>query len=266
MPLLQMLAVQGAEIRERDVVAAPHKQILNEEWPVTDLNLKEKKGLINSENLVQRNQLKEGSTTKKINGTSSTSDLVLRHNNGKLKEDNKDASDPGAYDVRPGNRNISTTSVSRNELITSTENPFWNNHVEEKESESKSILVMETLTEASVKAEQTGSAKGKRKPFRALFQRDQKAGQGDCGNERDPAIEEKEKVKPVKKTWGFDGFRKWKKSDIEDETAPLSLIEKSDGANPVETKQMKKELHPHGLMADTFPDKVQILSTLSKIS
>ncbi|XP_019198003.1 PREDICTED: uncharacterized protein LOC109191789 [Ipomoea nil] len=124
----------------------------------------------------------------------------------------------------------------------STENPFW--------SESKSILMAESLgPEPSVKVEkQSGGEKPKRKPFRSLFQTE--------------ASEEKEKS--GKKQWGFDGFKKWKKSDSDDETAPLSLAEKSDGKEtyrePIgegpDTKQIKKKLLPNGAPSDFFVDKV----------
>nr|GMC61232.1 Uveal autoantigen with coiled-coil domains and ankyrin repeats isoform 1 [Ipomoea batatas] len=130
----------------------------------------------------------------------------------------------------------------------STENPFW--------SESKSILMAESSgPEPSVKVEkQSGGEKPKRKPFRSLFQ-------------TEPS---EEKEKSGKKQWGFDGFKKWKKSDSDDETAPLSLAEKSDGketypdqllvTEPIgegpDTKQIKKKLLPNGAPSDFFVDKV----------
>nr|GMC97316.1 Uveal autoantigen with coiled-coil domains and ankyrin repeats isoform 1 [Ipomoea batatas] len=130
----------------------------------------------------------------------------------------------------------------------STENPFW--------SESKSILMAESSgPEPSVKVEkQSGGEKPKRKPFRSLFQ-------------TEPS---EEKEKSGKKQWGFDGFKKWKKSESDDETAPLSLAEKSDGkeaypdqllvTEPIgegpDTKQIKKKLLPNGAPSDFFVDKV----------
>ncbi|KAL8040743.1 hypothetical protein ABFX02_10G118400 [Erythranthe guttata] len=225
MPLLQKLADQGAEIKERDFIVEPKKQ----EWSVIDLKESNKSSVT-----TPKNKIKEGSPTKKLNGTSSVSGFVTPDKNGKLKEDNNS-------NIRTGDRNVRTVSFPRSELMSSSENPFWNRCLDEKESESKSILMMETLPE------QSGGAKGKRKPFRALFQKDQK--EGHFGN----YVEEKEKAKSVKKTWGFDGFKKWKKSNPDDETAPLSLTEKSDGISC--TEQMEKKLHLNG--STVLPEKMK---------
>lgn len=248
--MLQRLAVHGAEIGERDVIVGAQKMISNEEWSVIDL--KGKKCLVNSESL----------TTKKIKGASSVFAFVSPDKYGKLKED-KDASDSGNNNMRPRDRNV----MVRNELVSSTENPFWSGRLNEKESESKSILMMESLPEAPVMAEnQSGSEKRKKKPFRALFQREQKEEHDDRD---DPALDNKEKGKLVKKTWGFDGFKKWKKNNSEDETAPLSLSEKSDDASYTgrivanttgeepDTKKIKKKLHPNGSPTNQFVDEVQ---------
>ncbi|XP_047182904.1 uncharacterized protein LOC124849085 [Vigna umbellata] len=59
-----------------------------------------------------------------------------------------------------------------------------------------------------------GSEKMKRKPFRALFHRDKNKKEGHGGG--------------AKNQWGFDGLRKGKKSDTDDDTVPLSLNERSD--------------------------------------
>ncbi|KAI3443949.1 hypothetical protein Pfo_000614 [Paulownia fortunei] len=278
-PLLQRLAVQGAKIRESDVIIGAQEEISNEDWSV--IYLKEEKCLVNSESLMSKNKLKEASTIKKIKGASSVLAFVSPDKNGKLKE-GKNASDSGSNNIRPRNQNVSTASFSGNELVCSNENPFWNGHLDEREeSESKSILMMESLAEAPVMAEkQSGSEKGKKKPFRALFLRDQKEGHGGRGNEHDPALQDKGKVTLVKKTWGFDGFKKWKKNNSEDETVPLSVSEKSDGAsytcgivaNPIgkepDTKKIKKKLHPDGSPADFFVDEVfgeNIKKELSRI-
>ncbi|KAL0403908.1 UNVERIFIED_CONTAM: hypothetical protein Sradi_2031600 [Sesamum radiatum] len=187
--------------------------------------------------------------------------------------DDKGASDSIKNSIKPSDRNASTVSLPGNQLVCSTENPFWNCRLSEKENESKSILMMESVVEAPVLHEkQSGSEKGKKKPFRALFQRDQKEGHGSRGNGHGPALEDKENVKSVKKTWGFDGFRKWKKNDREDETTPLSVIEKSDDASyageivqhPVgkgsDTKQIRKKLHANCSPAEFFIDEVQKLT------
>lgn len=253
-PLLQRLALQGGEIGARDVIVGAHKEISSEELSVVDV--KEDKSI-------------DGSTTKKIKGAPSIVDFVSQDKNGTLK-DGKDASASSNNNVKPRDQNVNTVSFPGNELVCSTENPFWNCRLNEKKSESKSILMMESVVEAPVLPEkQSGSEKAKKKPFRALFQRDQKEGHGGRGNERGPALEDKENVKIVKKTWGFDGFKIWKKNDPEDETAPLSVNEKSDDvsytgeivANPVgkgsDNKQVRNKLHPNCKPSEFFVDKVQ---------
>lgn len=211
---MQRLAVQGAEIKETDVLVRGtlnNNKASNEEWSVIDL--KEEKCLVNSESA---SKPKEGSTLKKTKGASSVLAFVSPNKYGKLKED-KDASDSDCRSMRTKDRNVG------NELLSSTENPFWNAPLSEKESESKSIFLMESLPE-----KQIGSERGKRKPFRAIFQREQKE-EHDGGD--DSALDNKENGKLVKKTWGFDGFKKWKKASVEDETTPLSLSHKSDDAS-----------------------------------
>lgn len=79
--------------------------------------------------------------------------------------------------------------------------------------------------------------------------------------------------KSAKKQWGFDGFKKWKKNDSDDETAPLPLNnERSDsesylgschlvdtpiGEGP-DTKLIKRKLHSNGSPSDFFIDKVNL--------
>lgn len=222
---MQRLAVQGAEIKETDVVVrgtVNSSKTSNEEWSVIDL--KEEKCLV-----------KEGSTLKKTKGASSVLGFVSPNKYGKLKED-KDASDSDSRNMRTKDRNVG------NEVLSSTENPFWNAGLNEKQSESKSIFLMESLPEK----QQIGSEKGKRKPFRAIFQREQKEEHDDDG-------------KLVKKTWGFDGFKKWKKGSVEDETTPLSLTHKSDdasyngGISGPETKKIEKKGSSASFILDEVP-------------
>ncbi|KAL0451773.1 UNVERIFIED_CONTAM: hypothetical protein Slati_1155400 [Sesamum latifolium] len=187
-PLLQRLALQGAEIGARDVIVGAQKEISKRKVVCFD---------------VKEDKLMYGSTPKKIKGAASVSGFVSSDKNGIL--DDKGASDSIKNSIKPRDRNASTVSLPGNQL---------------------------SVVEAPVLHEkQSGSEKGKKKPFRALFQRDQKEGHGSHGNEHGPALEDKENVKSVKKTWGFDGFRKWKRNDPEDETTPLSVIEKSDDAS-----------------------------------
>ncbi|KAL3824562.1 hypothetical protein ACJIZ3_020591 [Penstemon smallii] len=248
-PLLQRLAVQGAEIEASDVIVGAQKKTSNEEWSVIDL--KEDKNLLNPEILMSKNKLKEGSSIKKLKGAVSVLGFVSPDKNGKSEVKN----------VNNAVKNNNIRPMDKNILYQSTENPFWNSGLNEKESESKSILMMESSPAPSKVEKQSGSEKGKRKPFKTLFQRDQK----ECET---IDFEEKEKVKSVKRTWGFDGFKKWKKNESADETVPLSLSEKSDGEiytgqlveKPIgegpDTKQMKRKLHPNGAPTDFFVDKV----------
>ncbi|CAA0813464.1 Unknown protein [Striga hermonthica] len=182
-PLLQRLAVQGAKIRESDVIVGAHNGIPNEEWSALYLQEKKKQCSVNPDRLMLENKPKEVSTC-----------------------------------VPPV---ISTTRFSgKNELLSSKENPFWDCDLGENESETKSILMMETLPEVPVTSEKQNE-KARRKPFSGLFKR----------NERNPAVEEKEKSKLVMKSnWGFDGLKKWMKNESEDESTPLSRTEKSDNA------------------------------------
>ncbi|XP_041997536.1 uncharacterized protein LOC121747550 isoform X2 [Salvia splendens] len=198
-PLLQRLAVQGAEIKETDVtVRGVQKQISNEEWSVIDL--KEEKCLVKS-------------ASKKAKGASSVLGFVSPNQYGK-----KDTSESDRKNMR---------AKDQNELLRSTENPFWN--------ESRSILLMESVPESEKQL--CSSEKGKRKPFMAIFQREE----NDDNN--------KENGKIVKKTWGF---KKWKKGNVEDERTLLSLPEKSDDTKEAQTKKMKNK---NGLPADGILDE-----------
>lgn len=129
----------------------------------------------------------------------------------------------------------------------------------------------EILPTESMKENGSGTDKAKRKPFRTLFHREQREGHGGGGGDYGPRSEEKAS-KSAKKQWGFDGFKKWKRSDLEDETAPLPLNERSDseafvgscqlvttpiGEGP-DTKQIKKKLHANGAPSDFFIDKVHL--------
>ncbi|XP_022867097.1 uncharacterized protein LOC111386847 [Olea europaea var. sylvestris] len=271
-PLLQRLAIQGAEIEARDVIVGTQKEASNEEWSVIDL--KDEKCLVSQEYLMSKNKPKPGSTVKQIKGAASAFGFISPIKNCKLKEEKNDNN----LRPMPFDQNVSTSSFLRNEVGLSTGNRFWNSNLNEKESETKSILMAESLPADSVKIDKRSSGdKSKRKPFKTLFQRE---GRGNGGDDHGPEHEEKEKMKSGKKQWGFDGFKKWKKTDSEDETVPLSLGEKSDGesytgrlimnraAEGPDTKQIKRKLHPDGAPTDFFVDKVlgeNIKKELSRI-
>ncbi|KZV27425.1 hypothetical protein F511_02534 [Dorcoceras hygrometricum] len=252
-PLLQRLAIQGAEIEAKDViVGGAQKEASHDEWSV--INLKDEK---RCERLTSRNSHRIiESPPKQRKGVASVFDFVSPNRSVKFKDD---ISGNGCTNEQ----RVSDSKFPRNELAISSENPFWNGRSDEKERETKSILMVESSPARS------GGDKGKKKPFRVLFQRETKEVCGGDGSGNGSVLEVKDKVKSGKKSWGFDGFRKWKKHDSEDETAPLSLSEKSDGLsygveqlvdNPVaegqDTKKMKRKLHPNGAPTDFFIDKV----------
>ncbi|KAL0427398.1 UNVERIFIED_CONTAM: hypothetical protein Slati_2914600 [Sesamum latifolium] len=262
-PLLQRLAVQGAEIEARDVIVKAHTEISDEEWSVIDL--KDEKGLVNQEMLASRNRSKEGSTVKKMKAAVSAFGFVSTDKNGKSKEKN-DVYTADARGLGMNDRNVFSTMCSR---------------LHEKESDSKpSLLMVESLPSEFVMAaeKQSLNNKGKRKPFQILVQREPE-GRAD-GNHIGLESENKENMKSGKKAWIFDGFKKWKKNDTKDEIDSSFLNEQSDGAsyggklvaNPVgegpDTKQIKRKLHPNGAPTDFFVDKVlgeNIKKELSRI-
>ncbi|XP_073132473.1 uncharacterized protein [Henckelia pumila] len=255
-PLLQRLAIQGAEIEAKDViVGGSQKEASNDDWSVIDL--KDEK---QCERLTSRNNPKVESSIKQRKGVASALAFVSPNKSVRFKDD---TSDIGGDNIRPAEQQrAGNFNFPRNELAISSENPFWNGHLDEKESKTKSILMVESSPARS------GGDKVKKKPFRVLFQREPKEVYGGDSSENGSVLEGKDKVTSKKKSWGFDGFRKWKKNDTEDETAPLSLSEKSDGvsyteqlvANPAgegpDTKKMKRKLHPNGVPTDFFIDKV----------
>ncbi|KAA8522925.1 hypothetical protein F0562_009348 [Nyssa sinensis] len=276
-PLLQRLAVQGAEIEARNVIVGAPKQSSDEEWSV--INLKDEQCLLSKENFNSKNKSKNGSALKQIKGAASAFNFVSSHKPGKVKED-KDVIDSGAEHFGPNGWKIGSSVSVKNELGVSKENPFWDSHTRERESETKSILMSESLPPESMKVQkQSGGDKVKKKPFRTLFQREQREGHGDGDRCTDS---EERASKSGKKQWGFDGFKKWKRSDSEDETAPLPLSERSDSAaylgscpivsSPIgegpDTQQIKKKLHSNGSPTDFFIDKVlgeKIKKELSRI-
>ncbi|PSS36139.1 Histone H2A.Z-specific chaperone like [Actinidia chinensis var. chinensis] len=251
-PLLQRLAVQGVEIEARDIVVFAPKES-SEECPVIDLKEEKCKESSNS-----KTKPKNGSSVKKIFGFTSS------HKSTKGKEDK------GLID--PGPDNFALASSAKNELGLPKENPFGDSHVRERESETQSILMSESLPPEKTKVEnRSGGDKGKKNAFRTLFQKEEKEGYYEQLNS-----------KSAKKQWGFDGLKKWKRIDSEDETAPLPLSEKSDSeaflglsglvSSPVgewaDTKQIKRKLHSNGSPSDFFIDKVygdKIKKELSRI-
>lgn len=268
-PLLQRLAVQGAEIDSRDVIVAgpkDTKEKIEEEW--SDIDLKDEKSLYGKETLQSRNRSKPNSAMKQIKGAASVLGFGSAHKLSKHKE-------------KRSIFEIEARLPSSGQVSNERENPLWDSNLKDKESETKSILMQASLPNESVK-ESSSNDKPRRKPFKTLFQQQQREGDGGGGGDNGLNCEEKTS-KSAKKPWGFDGFKKWKKNDSDDETAPLPLNnERSDseaysgschlvnspmGEGP-DTKQIKKKLHSNGSSSDFFIDKVlgdKIKKELSKI-
>lgn len=196
----------------------------------------------------------------KTKGSKSVFGFISSNQNGK----NKDEKGP------PVDQRVVT-----NELSLSRENPFWNSQLIEKGNERRSILMTESLP-VTVESKNEGE-KGKKKMFKNLFQREE--------NENgDYAMKSGEKgLKSEKKQWGFEGFKKWKRNDSDDETAPLPLSERSDNvafsglkelvASPIgegpNIKQVKGKLNSNGSTPECYIiDKVlgeKIKKELSRI-
>ncbi|XVE63599.1 hypothetical protein DITRI_Ditri07aG0032700 [Diplodiscus trichospermus] len=268
-PLLQWLAVQGAEIEARDVIVAnpnDSKENQGEEWSVIDL--KDENCNTNRDNtLHSKNKSKNNSTMKQIKGAASVFGF------GTPQKPSKNRSEKSIFDV---------DSKPSAFMVSSKENPFWDSHLKGEESETKSILMQEeTLPMESMKENGSSYDKAKRRPFRTLFHREQREGHGGgCGDYGPGSVEKASKS--AKKQWGFDGLIKWKKNDSEDETAPLPLNERSDSeafmgscqlvSTPIgegpDTKLIKRKLHANGAPSDFFIDKVlgdNIKKELSRI-
>lgn len=266
-PLLQRLAVQGAEIEARDVIVSKPKENSEEEWSVIDL--RDEKSLLSKETSNSKNKSKHGSAMKQIKGAASVFGFGSSSKQGKNNKDEK-----GGVDSLP-----SSVSANKTERGLFKENPFWNSNP--KESDKQSIFMSESLPLESMK--KTGGdsiEKVKKKPFRTLFQREQREGHG--GGEHIGPVPEEKEAKSAKKQWGFDGIKKWKKNNLEDETSPLPLNERSDSeafygscrlvSSPIgegpDTKQIKRKLHSDGSSSDFFIDKVlgdNIKKELSRI-
>lgn len=262
--MLQRLAAQGAEIEARDVIVAgppkDPKENVEEEWSVIDL--KDEQCFLSKEKSNSKNKSKQSSAMKQIKGAASVFSFVSPNRPGKFREEKS------IFDMAESAFPSSTYS-SKHEVGNFGENPVWNSHLKGKESETESILMAESLPPVPLR-ENSETKKGKRKPFRTLFQREQREGHGGGGDHVHGNNFEETSVKSAKKQWGFEGFKKWNKGDSEDETAPLPLNERSDSeayscpsqlvASPLgegpDTKLIKKKLHKDGSPSDFFIDKV----------
>ncbi|KAK8597910.1 hypothetical protein V6N13_095304 [Hibiscus sabdariffa] len=269
-PLLQRLAVQGAEIESRDVIVSNPRDLRgNQEGDWSVIDLKDENCSVSRDNVLHsKNKLKNNSAMNQIKGAASVFGF------GSSQKPSINRSEKSIYDV--------AGSKPSTFMVSSKENPFWNSHLKGKESETKSILMQEeSFPMEPMKENGSGTDKAKRKPFKTLFHKEQREGHGGGGGDNGPGSEEKAS-KSAKKQWGFDGFKKWRRNDSEDETAPLPLNERSDSeafmgscqlvSTPIgegpDTKQIKRKLLADGAPSDFFIDKVlgdKIKKELSRI-
>ncbi|KAI9126056.1 hypothetical protein K1719_003474 [Acacia pycnantha] len=212
-PLLQRLAVQGAEIEARDVIVSGSKESSEEEWSVIDL--KDEQSLMNKENVNSKNK------SKNIKGASSVFSFVSAYKPGKNKTEKSIFESPSLG-------------------------------MDSKGKQQSSIFMEEVGPPESTKEESSVAEKLKRKPFKSLFQKEQRDGGPEATK---------------KHQWGFEGFKKWKKSESEDETPSSQATIRTLGEGP-DTKLIKKKLHSDGSPSDFFIDKVlgeKIKKELSRI-
>lgn len=260
--MLQQLAVQGAEIEARDVIVSnpkDGKENSEEQWSVIDL--KDEKCQMKKENSQMKNKLKHNnSAMKQMKEAVSVFSFASSHK--------KNSEEKSIFYIES-----EFSACSKNYMMCSKEDPFWDGQLKHKESETQSLLPQESLqNESAIKVRDGGNSveKAKRKPFRTLFHKEQKEGRGRGEN----VVEfEESALKSAKKQWAFEGLKKWKRNDSDDETAPLPLNERSDSeaylescklvSSPIgegpNTRDIKKKLHSNGSPSDFFIDKVQNL-------
>ncbi|KAK1268659.1 hypothetical protein QJS04_geneDACA005343 [Acorus gramineus] len=217
-PLLQRLAVQGAEIECRDVIVAGPMMAdqPEEEWSV--IELKDEDCIDDKES---QSKARRRSPMKKIKSAIS----FYKSEKGRSKND----------------------TMNRPSLDASNTN---------------SILMNHCSPPPPIKTDrEEGMEKVKRKGFQSLIHREVKDGKSSGGDSVSNS---------GKKQWGFDGFKKWKKSSEDESTTPyLPPGERSDDASSVpcmlvaspigegpDTKRIKKVIHPDGSSSDFFLDKV----------
>ncbi|RDX60220.1 hypothetical protein CR513_61654, partial [Mucuna pruriens] len=222
-PLLVRLAVQGGEIEGRDVIIAGSKDTKqNSEEEWSEIDLKDEHCLMNKEN---SNSKKTSKQARKQVVKGATSVFSFGKNTME-----KSIFDSPTLHMHSARSKVPSPSIyTQSELKHSKENnPFWD-----------------------------GPEKMKRKPFRALFHRDKNKKR----EEHDAGDHGLEAEKSAKKQWGLDGLKKWKKTDSQDDTVPLSLNERSDSeaylasyqlsSRPYGEMSMKNKLH-----SDVSPSKV----------
>ncbi|KAI4335616.1 hypothetical protein L6164_014248 [Bauhinia variegata] len=235
-PLLQRLAVQGAEIEARDVIVAVSrdpKENSVEEWSVIDL--KDERCLFDNESSNSKNK----SAMKQIKGAAVFSFM---------------------YSYKPDKNRVGK-SISHSPHP----HPTRNESGYSKENEWRSILMVPSGPPPEPMNQSGGpdnADKLKRKPFSTLFHREEREG-------HDGPESQETTGKSAKKQWGFDGFKRWKKNESDDEAylASNQFSIRPLGEGP-DTKLIKNKLHSDGSPSDFFIDKVleeRIKKELSRI-
>ncbi|KAL2929891.1 Vacuolar protein sorting-associated protein 70 [Bienertia sinuspersici] len=250
-PLLQRLAVQGAELEASDVIVGTPEQTEisdEEEWSVIDL--RDEQSLINKSNSKSKNKTKHGlSAVKHIKDAASVLGFRSYQKLGRNKEQKSIFDLPATSNQFP----VDDSGRSNIEEMQIDDNPFWNNTQSESKIETKSILMSENLASDSDKFVKGGcheTNEGKNVAFQGQSQAD----------------------KSAKKQWGFDGLKRWKKGNVEDETTRFPLSEKSRNEGPYiqgpDTKQKQRKLLSDGSSSGFYIDKVvgdNIKKELSRI-
>ncbi|XP_014500356.1 uncharacterized protein LOC106761330 [Vigna radiata var. radiata] len=236
-PLLVRLAVQGGEIEGREVInagLADTKENPEEEW--SDIDLKDDQCLMNKEN---SNSKKTSKQPRKQVMKGATSVLSF------------------GSPFKPGKNSMEKSIFN---------SPTLHMHSAQSKVSSSSIFTQSELRHPKEnKPFRDGSEKMKRKPFRALFHRDKNKKEGHGGGGDHHGLEAE---KSAKKQWGFDGLRKGKKSDADDDTVPLSLNERSDSEAYLPSYQHFSRAHGEvSLMNKLQPDESpSVFSVDDKVS
>ncbi|KAL9261300.1 hypothetical protein AKJ16_DCAP25132 [Drosera capensis] len=293
-PLLQRLALQGAEINARDlIVGTPSKESSDEEWSVIDL--RDEQYSTNKENPHSRNKTKQVSAAalRQIKGAASVLGLKSASKQGNNREERSIFELPGTIHQHPVDDYI--TKDDRNRC--SRENPFWNSHFDQKQADETSLLMPErsifelpgTIHQHPVDDYITKVDRNRcsrENPFwnshfdqkqadeTSLLMPESVASRLDSNGkvkkkvisswfsqkEKDLGDRDSHNSRP----WSIGGLKKWKGSDndgVHEEAAPVPREPSSDldGSriwDGPDTRQIKRKLHPDGSASDFFIDKV----------
>ncbi|KAK9698020.1 hypothetical protein RND81_08G077300 [Saponaria officinalis] len=175
-PLLQRLAVQGVELEARDVIVGAQKDRSDEEQEVwSTIDLKDEQSLAKKANSSSKNKLKNGTSSaiKHIKDTASVLGLGSFHKLGKNRRQRSVFDNAG---------------ISGKENVQADQNPSFDGHDKENDSQIKSVFL----------SEQNGER---------------------CQGKDEP----KGRQKLACKDWGIDRFKRWKRTNLEDEITPLPL-------------------------------------------